>query len=193
VKKIMREDTAIVLDFLPNGYVSSFRKEAIVQALGPKYLSLLELVARDNVKININEEVYIGPEKREKIKFIKGRLDYQKLTATARNELKINLEKIASDKEDFFVNFFNKAGAITVRQHSLELLPGIGKKHMKEILKQREQKPFESFKDITDRINLMPDPKRLVVDRIIEEMSGGEKYYLFVKPINKNNTRNRRY
>ena len=189
----MREDTAIVLDFMPNGYVSSFRKEAIVQALGPKYLSLLELVARDDVKININEEIYIGPEKREKIKFIKGRLDYQKLTATARNELKINLEKIVNDKEDFFVNFFNKAGAITVRQHSLELLPGIGKKHMKEILKQREQKPFESFKDITDRINLMPDPKRLVVDRIIEEMSGGEKHYLFVRPINKDNRRNRRY
>jgi len=190
----MREDSAIVLDFLPNGYVSSFRKEPVVQALGPKYLALLELVARDEASISIGEEVYIGPEKRDKIKFIKGRLDYQKLTATARSELKANLEKIVADKEEFFVNFFNKAGPITVRQHSLELLPGIGKKHMKEILKEREVKPFESFKDIVDRINLMPDPKRLIVDRIIQEMMGGEKHYLFVRPAApRRNRRNRRY
>lgn len=189
----MREDTAIVLDFLPSGYVSSFRKEPIVQALGPKYLALLELVARDDAKISIGEEVYIGPEKREKIKFIKGRIDYQKLTATARNELKSNLEKIVAEKEDFFVNFFNKAGSITVRQHSLELLPGIGKKHMKEILKQRTEKPFKSFEDIISRIALMPDPKRLIVERIIQEMNGGEKHYLFVKPVyHKNASRRRR-
>jgi len=189
----MREDTAIVLDFLPNGYVSSFKKEPVIQALGPKYLSLLELVARDEVTVAIGEEVYIGPEKREKVKFIRGRLDYQKLTATARNELKSNLEKIVSEKEDFFVNFFNKAGPITVRQHSLELLPGIGKKHMKEILSEREKKPFESFKEIVERIHLMPDPKRLIVDRIIEEMNGAEKHYLFVRPAVKNHRKNRRY
>ena len=189
----MREDTAIVLDFLPNGYVSSFKKEPIVQALGPKYLALLELVARDGVKIDIGEEVYIGPEKREKIKFIKGRIDFQKLTATARNELKRNLEKIVEDKEDFFVNFFNKAGSITIRQHSLELLPGIGKKHMREILKQRSEKPFSSFKDIVERVTLMPDPKRLIVDRIIQEMNGGEKHYLFVKPMYHKKTNRRRY
>ena len=181
----MREDAAIVLDYLPNGYASSFKKEPIVQALGPKYLSLLELVARPDVKININESIYIGPDKRERVKFIKGRLEYQKLTATARNELKINLERIVDEKEEFFVNFFNKAGSITVRQHSLELIPNIGKKHMKGILEEREKKPFENFKDITDRIKLMPDPKRVIIERIIEEMHGVEKYYLFVRPISK--------
>ena len=56
----MREDAAIVLDYLPNGYASSFKKEPIVQALGPKYLSLLELVARPDVKININEYLWEG-------------------------------------------------------------------------------------------------------------------------------------
>ncbi len=88
---------------------------------------------------------------------------------------------MVEQREKEFVDFFNKAGPITIRQHSLELLPGVGKKHMFDILDEREKKNFESFKEISERINLMPDPKRVIVDRILEELQGNCKYYLFVK------------
>ena len=33
------------------------------------------------------------------------------------------------------------------RLHQIELLPGFGKKHMQEIIKQRQEKEFESFEE----------------------------------------------
>ncbi|MHA1628104.1 MAG: DUF655 domain-containing protein, partial [Candidatus Baldrarchaeia archaeon] len=70
---------------------------------------------------------------------------------------------------------------ITMRMHQLELLPGIGKKIMWEILEERKKKPFESFKDLTSRIK-MPDPVKAIVKRILIELEGEDKYYLFVRP-----------
>ncbi|MEM0372394.1 MAG: DUF655 domain-containing protein [archaeon] len=177
----MREDYAIVLDYLPQGYAGSFKKEPTVQAIGERYFALLELVPRPEAKISLNDRVYIGPDKREQVQYIKGRLDFSKLTATARNELKAFVDKVVAEHEPEFVNFFNKSGAITLRQHSLELLPNIGKKHMTAILEEREKKPFESYADIMARIKLMPDPKRVIAERIMQELQGDAKYFLFVK------------
>jgi predicted nucleic acid-binding OB-fold protein len=42
------------------------------------------------------------------------------------------------------VEFFNNAQAINTRLHQLELLPGFGKKHTKEVLDARKEKAFES-------------------------------------------------
>ncbi len=179
--ELFREEYAIVLDFLPMGYASSYKKEAIAQALGEKYFTLLELSVKPGVKLSLRDRVYIGKEKRDKIQYIKGKLDFSRLTATARNELRDVVNEMVEQREKEFVDFFNKAGPITIRQHSLELLPGVGKKHMFDILDEREKKNFESFKEISERINLMPDPKRVIVDRILEELQGNCKYYLFVK------------
>ncbi|VVB99902.1 Uncharacterised protein [uncultured archaeon] len=86
------------------------------------------------------------------------------------------------EREADFVGFFNKAGPISIRLHQLELLPGIGKKHLKEILDARDTKPFSSFKDIQERVTLLPEPANLILTRISEEMQGTSKYYLFVRP-----------
>ena len=91
------------------------------------------------------------------------------------------MNELVKNNEATFVNFFNKTGAITIRQHSLELLPNIGKKHMISIIEEREKKPFESFEDITKRVKLMPDPHRVIVERILEELGGKTKYHLFVR------------
>jgi putative nucleotide binding protein len=53
---------------------------------------------------------------------------------------------------------------------------------MWDIINQREKKPFENFKDISTRINLMPDPIRVITERIIEELQGKSKYHLFIRP-----------
>jgi putative nucleotide binding protein len=64
--------------------------------------------------------------------------------------------------------------------HQIELLPGVGKKHMWEIINAREEKPFESFEDLKKRVKLIPDPEKLIIKRILEEMEGEEKHRLFV-------------
>ena len=50
---------------------------------------------------------------------------------------------------------------------------------MWEVLNARKEKPFESFEDIKNRVKLLPDPKQLVVKRIISEIEGKEKYKVF--------------
>jgi len=79
-----------------------------------------------------------------------------------------------------FLDFFNKAQPLTTRMHQLELLPGLGKKHMWEIIEERKEKPFESFDDIKKRVKLMPDPEKIIVKRIMAELEGQEKHLLFV-------------
>ena len=64
--------------------------------------------------------------------------------------------------------------------HQLELLPGVGKKHMWQIIEARNEKEFDSFKDIKDRVKLMPDPEKVVIKRIQMELEGAEKHKLFV-------------
>jgi len=181
----LKEEKAIVLDFLPNGYPfdkrPSHRKTAIVQALGKERFGLLELVPKKEIFVQPYEEVYIGEGKREKIHHILGRLPMDKLTATARTELEYVIKDLVHKEDKRFVEFFNNAQPLTTRMHQLELLPGLGKKHMWEIIEARKDKPFESFADIKKRVKLMPDPEKAIIKRILKEIEGTEKHRIFVE------------
>ena len=88
---------------------------------------------------------------------------------------------MVKNNEKRFVDFFNAAQPLTTRMHQLELLPGLGKKHMWEILEARKQNPFDSFADIKKRVKLMPDPERAIIRRILQEIKGKEKHRIFVE------------
>lgn len=180
-----REEYAIVLDYLQHGYPfdnrPSHQKTPIAQALGKTNFTLLELVPKKEVFLQPYEEVYIGEGKRDKIHHIKGRLPFDRLTGTAQAELKHVIEEMVVKNEAQFVDFFNKARPLTTRMHQLELIPGLGKKHMWEIIEQRKEKPFANFADIKARIKLLPDPKTAIVKRIFLELQGQEKHKLFTR------------
>ncbi len=179
-----KEDYVTVLDFLPNGYPfdtrPSHQKTAIAQAVGKKHFVLLELVPKKGIFLQPHEEVYIGDEKRDKIHHISGRLSFSKLTSTARSELNYIIEEIVTKNEQMFVDFFNNAQPLSTRMHSVELIPGMGKKRMWEIVEERDKEPFKSFDDMKKRVKLMPDPKKSVIKRIMLEIEGREKHNLFV-------------
>src|SRR5574341_661062 len=143
-----KEEHAIVLEYLPNGYPLERKMMPIAQAIGEINLTLLELVPRRGVSLEIGEKVYIGEGKRDKIYYILGRLHKEKLTESAKAQLQEFIKKSVKEKEKKFVEFFNKSEAINKRIHQIELIPGFGKKHTQEILKQREEKPFESLEDM---------------------------------------------
>ena len=97
------------------------------------------------------------------------------------------IREIVEANEDKFVEFFNTADSLSTRLHSLELIPGIGKKYMWDIIKAREEKPFESFEDITKRLPTLTDPAGMIVNRVKQELDtsivrrGKRKYYLFTQ------------
>ncbi|MCA9487709.1 MAG: DUF655 domain-containing protein [Nanoarchaeota archaeon] len=176
----MKEETAIIIEYLPNGYPLERKMLPVAQAIGDTNLTLLELVPRRGETLEIGEKVYIGEGKRDKISYILGRLKREKLTETAKNQLQEVIQELIKKSEERFVNFFNKANAINKRVHQIELLPGIGKKHMQEILKQREEKEFESFEEMKKRIQNLPDPEKAVEKRIFQELTNLERYNLFI-------------
>lgn len=179
-----KEEKAIVLDFLQHGYHLDtrpmHRKTPIAQAMGKEHLTLLELVPKKDIFLQPLEEVYIGEGKRDKIHHIVGKLTFDKLTTTARAEAEFVIKDTIKKNPQKFVDFFNNAQPLTTRMHQLELLPGLGKKHMWEILEERKDKPFESFADLKTRVRLMPDPEKIIEKRIVKELEGEEKHNLFV-------------
>lgn len=181
----IHEDTVVVLDFLPNGYPFDSRpshvKTPIVQAIGKEHFVLLELVPKKETSIQPHDEVYIGEGKRDQIHHINGRLMPSKLTPTAKAELEFVVNKLVKDNEKRFMDFFNTAQPLSTRMHSLELIPGMGKKRMWEILDARKEKDFESFNDLRSRVKSIPNPEKAVVKRVIDEILGKEKHNLFAE------------
>ncbi len=179
-----REEIAIVLDFLPHGYPFDERpshlKTPIAQAIGKDHFVLLELVPKKGIHLQPYEEVYIGEGKRDKVHHITGKLELEKLTETAKKELQFIVKDMVDKDPKRFVDFFNDAQPLSTRMHQLELLPGLGKKHMWEIIDERKGDPFKDFADIKKRVKLMPDPEKAIIKRIMAELSGKEKHRIFV-------------
>lgn len=175
-----KDEYIIVLDFLPSGKPSDRRAEPLVQGLGERFFNLLEVVVKENVKVKPKDRLYIGEGKREEVKYIKGRTTYSELTSYAKTVLEETVNEIVTKEEKRFVDFFNRAGALTTRFHSLELLQGIGKRHLWNIIEERKKKPFESFKDLQERVEMLADPKKMIVRRIIDELEGKDRHRLFV-------------
>lgn len=180
------EEYAYVLDYLQYGRPAADKPRHLalptVQVIGESYFTLLEAEVRAGAQAALHERVYIGKERREKVNRIIGRIGYNDLTANAKAELLPVLERLISNQEQRFVAFFNNSQAITPRMHALELLPGIGKKSMWQIINAREKKTFASFKDITERTGI-GDPVKVIAKRILDELSGGEKYRLFSRAL----------
>ena len=182
-KRSLYEEHAYVLDYLPHGRPGArpgYRAGALVQLIGEDYFTLLEAVLKEGAALKSSDKVYVGKDLRDKITYIIGRIGYDELTTNAKMELVTVLEKIVMNRQSWFINFFNTAQAITPRMHALELIPGIGKKYMWQILNEREKSSFKSFDDLQQRANI-PSPSKLIIKRILEELAGESKYRLFTR------------
>ena len=188
-----REEYALVLDFLSTGKSFSSRSEPVTQLMGEEWFTLLEATPKPGVTLTTAERVYIGKDERDKIALIKFRISYSELTQTAQGNLRNIILSIIKSNPQRFVNFFNNSGSLNIREHSLELLPGIGKKHLQAILKARTEKKFESFEDIMARVALLQDPAEMITQRILQELQGNERFYIFTKPYFKREQPHRRY
>lgn len=202
--KPKKEEEVIILDYLKFGYVNPDRPTTrgmpIAQTIGVDKFTLIEVTPKDGIDLEIHDKVYIGPGKRDKVNRVKGLLDFEKLTATSRIELEYAIKDIINGKEEEYVKFFNEIDPLSIKLHKLELIPGIGKKHMNMILEEREKEPFKSFEDLKTRVPLLGDPVELLAKRVVLELDttqvkrGKKKYYLFTQvPSRHPSNRKKRY
>lgn len=176
------EDYAWVVEYLPSGHAAALKREPLVQLLGTQFFTLLEASILPEASIIIGQKVCVGREGRQEVSHIKGRITYEDLTNGAREFLPNIVKKAVLEREADFINFINKAKPVSIRVHTLDLLPGIGKKTMESILAEREKKEFETFADMKARVSSLSDPVGVFTQRIVNELEGKEKYYLFTKP-----------
>ncbi|MFB6182552.1 MAG: DUF655 domain-containing protein [Candidatus Nanohaloarchaea archaeon] len=154
--------------------------EEMAQGIGKEHFNLLEVVMRDDERPKGGETLYIGEGERDRVKYIKDKIDYEDLTGNAEKEIDYVLPELIKDQEEKFIKFFNESAPVTPRRHALELLPGIGNKHMQKILDEREEGEFENFEDLEDRVPSLPNPINTLQKRIKEELKGETKRQLFV-------------
>lgn len=176
----------VILDILLHGHPEedkpSWSKTPIAQVLTFPDFVLYEVKCNRDSEIKIQEkntyEVFLI---QNKLKEVLKKIDYKDLTNTSKALIQPILEKEILNYEEEFLNFFNNSTSITPRMHSLKLLPGIGQKHMWELIEARNRQKFTTFQDITDRTSLSHPTKQLA-QRIIKELQReGIKYYLFSK------------
>ncbi|MFW9969751.1 MAG: DUF655 domain-containing protein [Candidatus Odinarchaeota archaeon] len=175
----------IILDLLTHGHPEedkpSWAKTPIAQVLTFPDFVLYEVKFNKNSKIKVQEQkTYEEFLNEQKLGDVLKKIDYDDLTNTSKALIQPILETEVTKYEEEFINFFNNSASITPRMHALKLLPGIGQKHMWEILNAREKQKFNNFQDIADRTSIT-NPAKLIAQRIIKELQRDEKYYIFSK------------
>lgn len=179
-----REAYVRVIDFLPYGHPDDsrpvYQKKPLIQAIGEDRFVLMELSPKKDKIPEMYDRLYIGEGEREVIDHVIKRLRYEELTPTAKVELPYVLEIIVKEYEERFIKAFNNAKPITTRLHTLDLLPGIGKKLMWAIVEERKKGEFANFEDLTKRVKGLHHPEKILAKRVEEEITVEQiKYKLF--------------
>ena len=171
-----------MLDFNARGKSTTVRgrEGIIITAIGEDRLTLLEVLGVPNSTFEVGEKIYIGKEGRTKVLSVLGKMEYEKISDSAKSELASVVDNIVSTNEKRFVDYLNNAQPLTPRIHALELIPGIGKTYMKVMLEERDKKKFESFAELQERVGLK-EPIKHISQRILEEVTGETRMNLFVK------------
>jgi len=175
----------VILDILLHGHPEddkpSWAKNSIAQVLTFPDFVLYEVKVNKHSRIQVQEQkTYEDFLKEDKLGDVLKKIDYDDLTSTSKALIQPILEKEVLKYEEEFINFFNNSTSITPRMHALKLLPGVGQKHMWEILEARGRQKFTTFQDIADRTSIS-HPTKLIANRIIKELQRDVKYYLFSK------------
>src|SRR3989442_220288 len=164
LKVILEKEKAVRGELNPEqqyslSHAALFARVPVAKVLGI-VKELFELVPRDGANLSIGQRVYIGKEveMRTEILHVKRRVGHEELTTAAQKELPFVIQETVKEKEAKFVDFFNRAQAITTRFHMLELLPGLGKKTMWAVLEERKKGPFKSFQDLDQQVPRIDHP-----------------------------------
>ncbi len=166
------EEKGIVLDIVTSEMRrrrDKYKNETIIQILGTTWFTLLEIIPEDANLVNLLDEIELSRDDDNNIKAIIGRIKFEDLTPIGELQLVTSVENILESHAVRFVKWINKAGPISLRQHSLHLIKGIGPKSLGIILEERKMTPFMSYEDFEERTKIR-GIKDLIKKRILEEI-----------------------
>ena len=180
------EEYAFILDYLAQGLPTGgyAKREPLCYAVGEEEFKLFEIIPKANASMILGDRVYIGKDAnlRTQVDHIKRRVGFNELTSAAKAELEFVILDVVMKDQKRFIRFYNEAEAISLRKHMLEELPGLGKKTLIAILDERKKGAFKDFADLGSRVPLLKGPEKLIVKRVVLELSDTTlKHYVFVR------------
>ena len=144
----------------------------IATAMAEKSLAFCRIKIKGDEVMPTNQRIYIGKDasKRTNVAAILGMAHLDKMSNMARQDLPTLVQMFIEEHAQYFVDeFYNKAGPMSLKQHSYELLPDVGPVKARNMVKAREQVGvFASM----DELNALAKVKgaELLAQRFVEEI-----------------------
>ena len=147
-------------------------KGGVATVMAEKSLLFCRLKVKATELIPINQRVYIGKDrsKRTDVLGIQGMINLDKMSNMAKQDMPSLVQMFVEEHGQYFVDeFYNKAGPMSLKQHSYELLPDVGPVKARNMVKARDGVGvFASM----DELNALAKIKgaELLAQRFVEEM-----------------------
>lgn len=144
----------------------------VATAMAEKSLAFCRLKVKGSDVMTVNQRIYIGKDaaKRTEVAAILGMAHLDKMSNMARQDMPTLVQMFIEEHAQYFVDeFYNKAGPMSLKQHSYELLPDVGPVKARNMVKAREQVGvFASM----DELNALAKIKgsELLAQRFVEEI-----------------------
>ena len=117
-------------------------KSGVATAMTETSLVFCRFKVKGSTTLTLNQRVYIGTDtkQRDVVGDILGMAHLDKMSNMARLGVPTLIQLFVEEHAQHFVdNFYNKAGPLSLKQHSYELLPDVGPKKARNMVKAREQ------------------------------------------------------
>ncbi len=147
-------------------------KGGVATVMAEKTLVFCRVKVKGSDVMPVNQRIYIGKDasKRTDVAAIIGMAHLDKMSNMARQDLPNLVQLFIEEHAQYFVDeFYNKAGPMSLKQHSYELLPDVGPVKARNMVKARDQVGvFASM----DELNALAKVKgaELLAQRFVEEI-----------------------
>ncbi len=102
---------------------------------------------------------------------------YTEIKPAQRKLVKTCIQDIVNANEDVLINVYNNGRSLSLKKHSLSLLPKINTKHIFAIENAKRYHPFTSFKDLETKVPTIKDAAAPIVARLIKEMENPDEEF----------------
>lgn len=149
-----------------------------VYVLGTNKFTPLELSVKKDHYVQLEERVYFGSDKRDKINNIVKWISEREFLKAGKTLVLNVIIKIILEKEAYFIDIINNNSEKEQFLKALQRALDIGPKTAEKIINARKEKPFESFEDIENRASTTVVLKKLA-NKIYDEIYGKDKFRIY--------------
>jgi predicted nucleic acid-binding OB-fold protein len=100
-------------------------------------------------------------------------IKYKDITTTSQSELVEGIMEEINSNPDNHISFYNRANNISLKVHSFQLLPSVGKSKAQQMVQARGMIGWENFSDIDGKCSI--ESVRLLAERYAAEMKDSDE------------------